>query len=1191
MISKSYALRVFALVSFIFFGTLSTTFGQCSQLNLLDWEQKGQPANGNWNVASDGSSVLQTINGDPTFFVSPDSIFNQTVQGSFQVKTSFDDDYIGFVFGYQDSLGSNGDTAEMYLFDWKQSDQTFSGEFAPEGFWLGRLSYPLSQSGTPSGYFGRTYSGFDSLATNFGTTLGWADNTSYQFTLTFTSTRIFIKIDNDTIFDVSGNFQTGRFGFYNYSQSQVEYINFTSNICPVAANDSLEVAQRETDTAFVLQNDSDSDPADVLSVESIETPPQNGSASITGGNDGIIYTSNTTYSGEDSLRYVLSDGAGGRDTATLYIKVLPFFEDSVAICDGDSIEIGGQFRNMAGIFADTVARPGDCDSIFRVEVAVLPNLNDTTAPMVICQGDTATLFGNPQTMAGFFTDSAQTVNGCDSITTTELIVNPIDTTMLTATTCDSSMGGISTMILMGSNGCDSVVVTSTMIIPGNPMDTVFAQRNRAQSFVVPAGVTQITVEAAGGKGGRSDLGGSGGAGARLISNLAVIPGQELQIIVGDQGGNGGGFFGGGGGGGGGSFVAVGDSGFSDFTASNILLIAGGGGGGSDIVSSNGYPADSLQNTANGTGGIGGGAKGGGATAENNGGGGTNGGQAAINGADGGDGTIPGSCTQCAGGGFGGFGGGGGVENNLGGGGGGATGGDAGTSSSDGRGHGGTSFSQDSLTTQFFPGDNNSGAGFVKIMYCQPPNQCPSPDSTLVNIQTCDSSVPDTSIMTFTGSDGCDSVVTTIATLVGTQTTMNFSATGSLQSFTVPAGVTQINIEAAGARGGRFEFPGGNVFGGLGAKVKSDFNVIPGQTLQIIVGEEGEFTGGLSNNGGGGGGASFVASGTTGFSDFIPSNILVIAGGGGGAASNNAGDDASVLQPTASGPGGSATGNAGGGGSAQNDGQGVRGGDAAVNGAMGGTGNAGSGQLGGGGFGGGGGGTNGGGGGGGATGGDGGASIFDGGSGGTSFDGGMNGQFSPGSNPAVTSQSLPGDGFVTITFCQPFVTCPNPDTTLIASQTCDSSQVGTSTMTFMGTDGCDSVVITTVSLLPSSNDTTTPVVICDGDTAMIFGNFETKAGTFTDSSTNQFGCDSITTTELIVNPSFNDTTSPVVICQGDSATIFGMSRSVAGIFTDSSQTADGCDSITVTELQVVPQIITKDTLNICEGDSIMVFGNF
>ena len=94
----------------------------------------------------------------------------------------------------------------------------------------------------------------------------------------------------------------------------------------------------------------------------------------------------------------------------------------------------------------------------------------------------------------------------------------------------------------------------------------------------------------------------------------------------------------------------------------------------------------------------------------------------------------------------------------------------------------------------------------------------------------------------------------------------FSYTGNIETWTVPAGVTSITIEARGAEGGNST---SSDFGpGQGAILTGDFAVTPGQQLKILVGEKPQF-----GNGNGGGGGTFVTD--------IANNPLIIAGGGGG----------------------------------------------------------------------------------------------------------------------------------------------------------------------------------------------------------------------------------------------------------------------------------------------------------------------
>ncbi len=108
--------------------------------------------------------------------------------------------------------------------------------------------------------------------------------------------------------------------------------------------------------------------------------------------------------------------------------------------------------------------------------------------------------------------------------------------------------------------------------------------------------------------------------------------------------------------------------------------------------------------------------------------------------------------------------------------------------------------------------------------------------------------------------------------------------------------------------------------------------------------------------------------------------------------------------------------------------------------------------------------------------------------------------------------------------------------------------------------------------------------------MIFGNFETVAGTFTDLSQTVNGCDSITTTELRVVPQIT-TKDTLTICEGDSAMVFGNFENMAGIFTDTTMSAGGCDSIATVCLMVNDTNMTTVMDSICPGDSLFVGGSF
>jgi hypothetical protein len=132
----------------------------------------------------------------------------------------------------------------------------------------------------------------------------------------------------------------------------------------------------------------------------------------------------------------------------------------------------------------------------------------------------------------------------------------------------------------------------------------------------------------------------------------------------------------------------------------------------------------------------------------------------------------------------------------------------------------------------------------------------------------------------------------------------FAATGSDQTWVVPAGVTRIQIDMVGAGGGGGQAgAGSSAFGGGGGSITGVLQVTPGDTLTIIVGQGGindnvsnpknrnyRYGGGASgagntaytNSWGSGGGRSAIRSSAASYAE---SGDLVTAGGGGGGGYN------------------------------------------------------------------------------------------------------------------------------------------------------------------------------------------------------------------------------------------------------------------------------------------------------------------
>lgn len=118
----------------------------------------------------------------------------------------------------------------------------------------------------------------------------------------------------------------------------------------------------------------------------------------------------------------------------------------------------------------------------------------------------------------------------------------------------------------------------------------------------------------------------------------------------------------------------------------------------------------------------------------------------------------------------------------------------------------------------------------------------------------------------------------------------FGFTGGMQTFVVPPGITNIQIECYGAQGGS-SLGASPSAGGNGGYAAGTLAVTPGQVLNIFVGGQGSVaTGGYNGGGlggdlnaGGGGGASDVRVGGITLADRV-----IVAGGGGGAGSEGCG---------------------------------------------------------------------------------------------------------------------------------------------------------------------------------------------------------------------------------------------------------------------------------------------------------------
>jgi hypothetical protein len=189
--------------------------------------------------------------------------------------------------------------------------------------------------------------------------------------------------------------------------------------------------------------------------------------------------------------------------------------------------------------------------------------------------------------------------------------------------------------------------------------------------------------------------------------------------------------------------------------------------------------------------------------------------------------------------------------------------------------------------------------------------------------TVDTSIPGTYTITYTATDASGNIGTATRTVTVIARIITLNYTGSAQTFTVPAGVSTIQVEVVAAAGG---MPGWGINhprsagytsnknywatvtdasrAGKGGKITADFDVssLNGQTLQINVGGEGAWggthysnhnVGSNAFNGGGrgddvieyqaGGGASDIRIGS-----YTANDRIIVAGAGGASSMKQSG---------------------------------------------------------------------------------------------------------------------------------------------------------------------------------------------------------------------------------------------------------------------------------------------------------------
>ena len=136
-------------------------------------------------------------------------------------------------------------------------------------------------------------------------------------------------------------------------------------------------------------------------------------------------------------------------------------------------------------------------------------------------------------------------------------------------------------------------------------------------------------------------------------------------------------------------------------------------------------------------------------------------------------------------------------------------------------------------------------------------------------------------------------------------------------------------------------------------------------------------------------------------------------------------------------------------------------------------------------------------------------------------------------------------------------------------------------------GCEQVMKLNLTVLPEILPTSETIVACDA--YMWHGKDYTMSGTYVDTTLTANGCDSITNLHLTILRSTIGDPDTVVVCYGETYVWEGVEYNKSGFYTTTLNNATGCDSTAYLHLIVLPEVLPiEESVTICYGESYTWF---
>jgi len=206
---------------------------------------------------------------------------------------------------------------------------------------------------------------------------------------------------------------------------------------------------------------------------------------VSGGSDSVSFSiclgqsvtvGSNDYSASGIYRDTLQTSQGCDSIVTLTLTVIEPVQSNISqsICAGNSYFFAGQNLTQSGIYRDTLPASQGCDSIVTFTLTVIEPVQNNISQS-ICTGNSYFFAGQNLTQSGIYHDTLLASQGCDSIVTLVLTVNPPLQGNIAQTLCAGSsywfngenltQSGIYKDTLQTSQGCDSIITLDLVILP------------------------------------------------------------------------------------------------------------------------------------------------------------------------------------------------------------------------------------------------------------------------------------------------------------------------------------------------------------------------------------------------------------------------------------------------------------------------------------------------------------------------------------------------------------------------------------------------------------------------------------------------------------------------------------------------------------------------------------------------------